>query len=490
MALRISFGECVLHAAIIAVPVVVLLFLGLQRLAPSGVFTVSAGTLERSPYINRILPQERAPQSEAGDYVSLIADPAYMAVHLPAEDFATAEIALTYRNHGQSVFELGALTDIFSQSYDLKPIASTLLDESAWSSLREGERLLLQRNKEYQSIAEFLTNPPSRSRIATYHDELGTPYRETNYQPLGGRQTFDVSLRGYHKIVTYIKNETLSFSLSYMDMNRTFGSDDGVIRVWNENNEVVYERNFADDRNTTENQMSSALTTIDIIGEGWAEGVYSIELSGTSDIFWRRISTTQRYVTLLNRLYIGDDVGYLATDRQTKFYSDAKHCTFETFHADSSAWVSLGSDTVLLPNSHEKVSHDITALGLIEGRTQAGDIRMTCEGSFAFSSGSFFNPYPTRLTANTDLTARGIDFILATYSPPVINEDGWSTAEASFELADLAKQNGAATFVLSAPDIALHGASIDIRDVSVTFTRDPLTLRAAAGKIWHAVTPW
>lgn len=490
MALRISFGECIAHAAIIAAPCIVFLVLGLHRLAPGGVFTVSAGTLERSPYINRILPQDRAPESTEGEYVTLVAEPAYFSVNLPDDDVRTVDVSLAYRNHGQDIFELGALTDIYSQSYDLKPIENALINESSWSSLRDGDRILLQRAETYASIADFLVNPPARSRIATYHDELGTPYRDAECVPLGRTQTFDVSLRGYHKLATYVKNEALDFAISYMDMNRTTGTDEGVVRVWNENEEIMFERRFSDDGNATENQVSSALTTIDVEGVGWPEGVYTIEMSGTSDIFWRRITTAQRYATFVNRVYIGDDVGYRAEPRATAFYTDAKHFTFETFHADSPEWVRIGRLTVPLPTSHDKVQQSILDVGVVEGMAPVGDVKITGEGLFAFSLGSFFNPYPARLTVHTDLASLGIDFILANYAPPQEDEEGWSTASASFDAASLAKQNGAVTFILSAPAIAEEGAVVDIRDISVTFTRDPLTLRRVAAAAWHALTPW
>lgn len=490
MALRISYGECALHAAIVAVPVIILLVLGLQRLAPSGVFSVSAGTLERSPYINRILPQERAPESDLGYYVSLIADPAYMAVHLPDDDFDSVEVSLTYQNHGQEIFELGALTDIYSQGYDLQPIENTLLNKSTWDAVRQGDRLLLQRTPEYSTIDDFLADPPSRARIATYHDDLSTSYREKNYQALGGTQTFDVSLRGYHKLVTYVKNETFDFAFSYMDMNRTTGADEGFVRVWNEAGEVVYEHRFTDDNNTTENQVSSGPTTLNVEGQGWDEGVYTIELSGTSDIFWRRVVTSQRYATFINRVYIGDDVGYLSAERATNFYTDAKHCAFETFHADSPRFVKLGGEMVDLPTSHDKVEHDVFEVGVVAGQTPVGDLKMTCEGLFAFSPDSFFSPYPTRLTVNTDLDARAIDFILATYAAPIVDAEGWSTAMATFNLDSIAKQDGAVTFILSAPGISGGDAAIDIADVALTFTREPLTMRTALAKVWHALTPW
>lgn len=490
MGLRISLGECFLHAAIIALPFAVLVVLGVHRLAPGGTFAVSAGTLERSPYINRILPAERAVANDDDGSLALIADPAYFSVTLPEGAFTSVDVALEYRNHGQPIFELGALTDVYAQSYDLRPVENRLIDESVWQKTRVGDRVLLQRTPEFASIEAFLANPPARSRIATYHDELTQPYRDPAYVPLGAVQTFDASLRGYHKLVTYIKNEDLAFTFRYMDMNRTAGADEGVVRVWNEADEIVYEQRFTNDGNSTDNQISSPPTTINVTGQGWSEGVYAIELSGTSDIFWRQIVTTQRYATFVNRLYVGDDVGHLAEPRPTTFYTDAKHFTFETFHADSPQAVQIGRTTIPLPASHEKVQQSLFDKGVVLGRTPVGDIKITGEGLFAFSESSFFNPYPARLTVNTDIEALGIDFILASYTEPAVLDGEWREAKASFTLDGMAIENGALKFILSAPNIAVQEDSIDIRRVTVAFYKPPLTLRSTLALAWHAVTPW
>lgn len=465
------------HLLIPAIPFVVLAGLTWRFLAPTGTFTVSAGTLERSPYINRLLPQDRAPEGDG--YVTVVNEPVYFSANVP-DGYTSVDVAVEYRNNGQPVIELGALTDIFSGGYDLRPFENAIIDALDWPATTDGDARVLARNGDDIDDAE-------RYQIATYHAELTEPYREIGYTPLGTTHTVDVSLRGYHKFATYIKGETFRMTIGLMDMNRTEGRDDAVLRVWNENGEPMLERRIDDDGITSDSQQNSGVpVAVELTGDGWPEGVYTVELSGTSDIFWRSITTPQRYVTFINRVYIADDVGYRDGDHRTVFITNAKHVTFETFHADSAEEVVLGPYAVQLPASHEKVRYDVEERGLVEGSVDKGDVKMTGDGLFAFSRDTFFNPYPVTMSAYTDLDALNVDYVYTSYEPPTDLGDGWSSASATFFLDGVYQQDGAATFLLSVPGIEERGATVDVRRITLTYHRTPPTLRDMARALRNA----
>lgn len=358
---------------------------------------------------------------------------------------------------------------------------ASMLDDSGWTMLRDPstslgtgkERVLLDRNGTFASIASFMADLPDRTSIATYHDELDVPYRSASYHPLGSTQSIDVSLRGYHTFATYIRDETLDVTIAYMDMNRTEGADAGAVRVWNENHEVVAESRIVDDGITSDSQENSGVpTSVRVTAYGLDEGVYTVELSGTSDIFWRRITTPQRYVTFVNQVYIADEVGYQSGTRATAFVTTAKHLMIETFHADSPQAIVVGSTTIPLPQSHEKVRRNIPDSGLVAGSTPKGDVRITGAGLFAFSRESFFNPYPVRLTAYTDLDAEGIDYVLATYTPLEEAREGVYRATARFDLDAIRQPDDTLKFILSAPGIA-DTDGIRIHTIRVDFKKPP-----------------
>lgn len=479
----ITVKESMLHALIVAVPFVVLALLTVRWLAPSGTFTVAAGTLERSPYINRLLPVERAPESSDGAWVRVVEDPTYFTVNVPDGGYNDVTVTLEFANHGQPVIELGALTDMFAQAYDLRPLQNTIID-----ALDDWERTVVDGATRYSR--EPGTQPTDMSTVATYRTTFAEPYRDAAYAPLGTTQTLGASLRGYHKYATYIRDETFAVTLGYMDMNRTAGADAGVVRVWNENGDVMLEQHFADDGNAGDNQLETHASALTLAGSGWPEGVYTVELSGTSDIFWRSIATPQRYVTFVNRLYVGDDVAYLPEPRATRFVTSAKHLVFETFHADSPEHVVIGDKTVALLSAGDKTRATITAPGTVAGYTPVGDVKMTGDGLFALTEGSFFNPYPVQLNAYTDLAAQGIAYVVTTYAPAEHLADGWYRASATFDLAPTVQSDGTVKFTLSTPGITEWGASVEVRNVTLAFHKSPMTFAEILQSIIRRVVTW
>lgn len=466
------------HFIIILAPVVLFIWLLLIDIAPGGNFSVSVPVDSDSPFVDRLLPDDRVlgvQYNRLGEaFVSIINDPVYFSVHLPNTDFETVSVEVEFLPHDQRIIELGGLVDIFSQGYDLRPLFSKILEESTWEELREDGRILLQRVKKFETIADFIATQPERSTIATYHSELPWRFRFSQYKPLGYTQSVDVSLRGSHKYITYLKNEDFRLSVMFMDMNRTTGADSGAVRVWNEEGEVVLEKIFKDDGNEIENQISST-TTLSLDQNDLPEGVYEVELSGTSDIFWRVLETPQKYLTFVDKLYIGDDIGHEAEIRATKFYTNAKYLSLETFHADATQRVEIGSEVILVPYSHQKVEAKISDLGVVQGFTPSGDVLIVGEGKFAFTRDAFFDPYPIELGSFTDLDALGMDYVFSTYQPVRQNQN-WQTAMATFVISELASQDNSLKFTLSMPAIITHQTMVDVHAINLTFSKKPMTI--------------
>ena len=446
-------------------------------IAPDGEKIITFEMDQISPYVNRLLPDERVlglQYNEWGEpYTTVIDEPVYFSVTMPHTDFETLDVEIEFANTGQQIVEVGALMDIQSQAFDLRPLQSLLIDGLEWDRVEDDGVALLQRISDYESVDAFLADPPARSEVATYHYDLDTPYRLSSYTPLGHVRTIDASLRGYHQYVTYLKDEPFYLEVEYMDMNRTTGADDGVIRVRNEDDEVMYEYFLYDDGNELENQISDRQTAV-IDQSGWPEGVYRVELSGTSDLFWRTITTTQRYVTFINQLYIGDDIGYLADPRATTFYTSAKHLTLETYHSDATQRVTIGSEDVWLPLSHEKVTHTVEDAGVVLGHTPSGDVKITGDGKFAFSSDAFFDPDPISINSFTDIDALGVNYVLTSYESPEVHRR-WLKAAGSFDVGDLNSQDGSVTFTFSVPGIQELQETVDVHAINLIFKKEPMS---------------
>ncbi|MCR4311890.1 MAG: hypothetical protein NUV56_01265, partial [Candidatus Uhrbacteria bacterium] len=351
----------VITLVIIFAPIALVGGLVLHHADADGVRTIRYVVDESSPYVKSLLPSERVEavrDTAAGAAQSIIDEPVYFSVEAPGEGYEQVRVELAFDPHEQPIVELGALTDVQAYAFDFRPMANSILEHLEWPRLTlasDGvQTVLFSRDEVKATVEDFLLHPPERSEIATYRATFPTPYRMENYRPLGATRHITTSLRGSHEFLTYVKDENVQLSVTYSDVNRTYGPDEGTLRVWSEDGTLMAEQPIVDDRNVTEDQASSS-ATLRLTGRAWAEGVYRVEMSGTSDIIWRSIDTTLRYVTFKNRLYIGDDVGYLAEPRATAFVTNAHRVTLETFHAESPDEAVFGGKHFVIPETHTKV---------------------------------------------------------------------------------------------------------------------------------------
>lgn len=469
---------------IVAAVFVPFIWLSWIAAAPNGERVVTWEPGETSPFIQSPLPGERVSEvreSDRGSFVSIEREPVYVAVFPPSDEFTAATVMMEFDPHDAFAVELGGLTNVAAYAFDFHALSNSKLESLPWNALAtngDDSMLVFARQGVKASVVDFLAHVPVRSSVATYRATLPGAYRDSLYVPLNGSQQFDVSLRGSHEYVTYVKGETFRTSISYQDINRTFGADQGYIRVYDENGKVMLDKPIADDGDSTEDQVYST-RTMDLIGTNWPEGVYRVELSATSDIIWRKFVTSQRYMSFKNRLFIADDVGYLSADRQTNFVTNSKSVVLETLHADPAHSVIIGDQTIAIPESHAKEYVSVADEGVVAGQTSSGDVKMTGEGKFAFSKGSFFDPDPLALTVNTDLGDTSIQYVVANAPLVRTTDDGWRMATADFDLVKLQREFGAYKFAIGLPGLAVDEEFIDLHRVTVTFRKTPISILTA-----------
>ncbi len=448
-----------------------------QEFVPSGVFVVEKIMGKPSPFLDDLLPGSRAslPHKDAqGDMVqSLTGDPVYLFVH-PHRSFETITAEIWFKNTSIPLIEFGGLVSADNEAFNLHPLQNLLLDQFSWTRIQEGDRLLLQRDSTYSSLEDFFASPPAVEQVATYHDDWSVPYQPTFYIPSSIIKTTALSFRGHHTIKTYVKEETLSFSFTYMDMNREEGDDPVQILVFNEKDQAVAEARMVDDGVIEATALPSVLQTIIISVSDLPEGVYQIELNVGRDIFFRSITTSQQKWAFVRSLFVADEVGYRDVPLGAQLVTNAKQFSFQTRHAEGVQDVQIGEQTVSVTTPFETVAQKITQPGLAILSIPLGDIEIQSDGMIATSANTFFQPDPIPLTAQTDLVSLGVDYILATYVPPR-QEGNWWVAEVNFNASILTQEQDAWKFVFSLPGILEQEGSVDVGKIRMTWTRDPLT---------------
>ncbi len=372
--------------------------------------------------------------------------------------------------------ELGGLAANHPEVYDLHPLSSAILDASSWTSKRDGDLLLLQRDPTYASIQAFFANTPPTSEVATYQTTFPVPTRLLDYAALPGTRTVETSFRGAFSLKTYVKDEPLSFAISFMDMNRDAGLDSASLVVTNEAGETVASAYASDDGDTAGDVQASGLRSLSVSADALPEGVYKLEWRAGDDIFVRRIETAQSKFVFLDTLSFGDEAGWRDLTSPIHFFTDAKHLSFSTTHATAVQEVRVGAARADVSTPYVPVPLEVSEEGVVEGVSPNGDLALVFDGALAFSPEQFFRPDPVRLRWNTDLDRLGVNYVLARYTPPETDAQGFSVARTTFDAKKLLLEDGTWKIAFSLPGVDDLGASIVVSKIRVTFRRAPFSL--------------
>ena len=474
-----------LQIFIVLIPVGLFLWLLNIAVVPSGSFETSLVVNERSPFIDRLLPDARVAakyQEADGDWVQkVIGDPVFFFVH-PQRSFDKIEAEIRFKNANVPIVELGILADATTGAYTLQPLQNLLIDNSLWSRSESGGLVLLQRNKKFGSVADFLKTPPPRSEIATYHYNLSEPYRLSGYVSTSAEQNINVSLRGSHEFYTYIKNETLRFAFSFMDMNRQVGEDVVTLVAINESGQPVAEIRAQDDGDMANEAKPSGLQSLVLSADGLPEGVYKIQIKASEDIFFRSIKTSQQKITFLNQIWLADEVGYNDFPKAINFWTEGKNLTFATRHATGTQTLIVGKGSVAITEPFVEYSYAPPEAGVINVvAPKAEDLIVRANGHFAFSQAQFFNPDPVRLVAETDLDRSNVNYIIAKYTSPQ-SEGEWLMAKTSFDTTVVSFEEKTWKLAISVPTINQPGREFLLNKIILTFLRPSLTWQEIKNK--------
>jgi len=459
-----------------------------EQVVFDGSYEISHQVGKPSPFIDQLLPDVRVkkPVVQDGEWVQeLVADPVFFFVH-PQRQFDRAYFDIWFQNTQVPIVEFGGLAQVSPEVYDLYPIQNLLIDDSKWFRLDDGKTVLLQRNKQYDSISAFLNHFPSPESVAVYHSNVLPPYRLSGYIASTTEQVVNVSLRGRHEFKTYIKEEPLSVHFDFMDMNRDEGADALSVTVLNEQGQVVGGVSAQDDGDLSKLAQPSPIRSVDVTVQDLPEGVYKIVVDASRDLFIRTIKTTQQKFVVMNGLFLADDVGYRSEPQSVTVFTTAKRLQAQTRHSEGVQTMLVGGKPFALTQPYELYTFSSSRPGLTDVFVPKPDVELFVDQPVAFTSQAFFNPEPNRLQFYTDVDAQGIDFILAEYQSPEKQGD-WYVAHVDMDLHKLAFQTnkpdmrffreGSWKFVFSLPGVQEKKASLKVKSIDLALQGKTFTVR-------------
>jgi hypothetical protein len=493
-----AFSAAVRAAAVLATAVA-LVWLFDRAVLPDGRLVATTDLTHPAAYVSEPKPSERLADPATGPdgapMRQVIGDQVYLDV-TPPSAFDDVAMTVRYANVDQPMLELGAMASSIDEQYEMQAADAALIDALPWRRVSSGAFSLWQRDGNYASVDEFLRNPPDRKTVAAYHaDVSGLPFTIPGYAPATDPRTIVMSLRGSHRILTYVgKGEPLSYSFTVQDMNRQDGADPTIVSVYREaGGEPVARAILDDDGDATDDQRSSKLRTVSVSVADPAEGVYKIEFTSSADVFIREIRTRQRKMVFADHVYLGDHVGYSDKTPPATVWTNGRRIVARTAHPESLQTVKVGAKAnVVIAQPSVRYVQDVAEPGTVPIVSPKRDVLLESDGLFALSPDDWFDPapYPVRwYTTKDDLDRAGVKYVLANYEPPA-TDGPMRVAVATFSAKDLARtKDGAWRFVIAAPGIGDTHHDLRVESVSFAMRREPVTWSNAFGRLMAIFAP-
>jgi len=456
-----------------------------KDLVVSGHLSATYDFQTKSPFISVLQPNDRveAPVLKNGEYTqAVIGDPVYFNIRAP-QNFQRADVTIVYKSFGYPIVEIGALADTKRTVYDLQPLENEAInrlihDKFHWSLIKSENTFFFQQEKKYESIEEFLNNLPDNTEIAVYKYIIDHDLILPNYSAKKGGVEINKTLRGDHRMYTYIKDEDLKITFTAQDLNRNPGEDHLTIEVY-QKEEKLYSRFYKIDNNNSDDKKYSDTKEYTIEIPELSEGVYRIEVSSpTDDIILRRIQTDQDYLSFIQTVYLGDNVGFSddfdeERNAPTKLYTDGHVVVAETTHNEGKQVLEIADEKFLVDETHKRYYFE-SDFGLKNILVEKNDLRLITKGYFSFTKESFLNPEFVDLSDGSAFDEEKIKYVIATYYDSQI-KDGWQKKVVPFDVSKLYSEDGKLHMVFSIPEITEKQPGIELKSISVDMRRNPLS---------------
>ena len=493
---------------LILIPIIFFSAIIYNFFALSGYFFAEHDFSQENPFVKSLYPALRLEDTEkdvSGRFFQkIIADPVYFDVKTPLH-FQKAKVTVEFQKENQNIIELGGTVDYNARNYILKPLDNEVVNQlfldKNWNQKNDDGIILFQKKsaKQFFSAEDALSNLDDYSKLALYNFPSNRKFTIPNYQPSEKYLEINKSMRGYHELYTFVKDEALDFTFLFQDINRHIGEDPVDIFVYF-NNEPIKQFNLPDDGYKTEYDPSTLARELKVYIPDLAEGVYKIVINTNDDVFIRKIKTKQQYLTFINNLYLTDNKEYKHSFpdlvlEPTIVYTNGDKIYAQTTHVNGFQDLAIGDQTMSIAETHKQ--YFLEDLGEIKSRINerlvpiiapVNDVKISTNALFSFSKEAFFDPNFINLKGRTkfDFDSEGIDYVIAKYQPPK-NEEGWFSAQQTFDLENFYYFNGnTLRFVISVPDIEQSKGFVKISKIKVELFRQPFTF-FDLGKIFQKI---
>lgn len=482
----------VIKGFIFLLPFFVLFWLGVQYFSLFGELSIEYDFKGESPFISELRPHGRVLDREknlrTGEaYQKIVGEPAYIDVTVP-RSFNTVDVIVEYTNLDQPFVEFGLVKNTEPWTVQLLPFEGKVIDEALgiWERIEDNNGLvLLQQEKQFDSIQSFIAGFPTDQGIGTYGYDLLTEFYDEAYAPQDGTLVVDRLLRGPHHFLAYAKEETVHVEFDFKDINYEFNDDPVAVEVYHQDSLILEETVQSDNISIASGALSDLGTLIIDIPNA-EEGLYQFKVNVNNDIVISQIRSEQHQFIVNKNLFIINNEEYSKTfadinTEPTTLYFKGDSLSAKSDHPLGIQAIQIAEDTVNIDTVHRPFDwSNIVAEAeqhVLPLTLPLNDVNLIAKGFYSFTEESFFDPDYLVQTIDAETKIDDLDFILYNGYIPPVEERRFNTQYVHFDLDGVAGDRKFLTFIVSAPGIDRNAYSMAFDRIQFDFHREPLYTR-------------
>ncbi len=437
--------------------------------------------LDAKGSIGRFTPADRVDISSAT--AKIIGDPVYFSVATP-RTFSEAKVTVTYKNNltgSTPIIETGVLVDNVVWRYKLAPLENSLLEKgfNNWNQLNSGDVMLFQKNKNFSSVADFLTTLKTKPEnicqgtklsdclvlyntadLNNYFPETALPTTIPPFKPI------DIPLQGTHQFYFMITaSHEVDFAFDFTDLNLNKDTDSIVLSVYKNENKI-YSKVIKDDfGGESSGKIRNFLSSFSLTNDKLTAGLYKLEIKAGDDIVIKKITKAPSALNIIGR------VRPVATsDKTISFWTDSSFIKLTTNNPASRQLISFGNQNFNLSEAYKQFEFFNNTPGLKEVKLNHDDVVLENDGVFSFAPGDFFNPEFKSLDRHFVFSDQ-TEYVLTKYQAPQSSTENFKQASVTLNTKEAYREQGRYGFIISIPGLSLvNSGNIEIKEIKVEFS--------------------
>ena len=455
------------------------------KVVPSGKITyylnypAKINILGGKGFIGNFTPADRV-SIKPGQMANISGDPVYFSVFTP-RTFSQAKVIVTYQDNlttSTPIIEAGVLVDNVVWRYQLASLENKILDNdfSTWFKIKSGDTLLLQKDKKFSSVADFLTslkNEPQsicdsnsvRTCLALYNvNSLNSDNYDLNKIisfkpitiPLQGASQFYFMARG---------NQDLKFDFDFTDLNLDKKSDPVIISIYH-GDKKIYSTTVSDnsggDGTGVVRNFSVPLSYLAISS---STDLYKLEIKAGDDIVTKKINQAPSALNIIGKIH-----PVTVSSLPLSFWTDSSFIKLTTNNPASRQEISYGNKSFSLQAPYQQFEFSSNEAGLKKVTLNKDDVILENDSVFSFTPDSFFNPDFKKVDEHFVL-ASDTTYILANYNNPKDLGNNLKQASVILNTQEAYREQGKYSFMISVPGLSLaNSGNLLIKEVKIEFS--------------------